>query len=293
VNIKRRLRFFFIITAFLIANHLIDWGPFDVAVTFAQSGQALTTTTTVALIGAGQQCFTLASVAGISGFGPGINNPVAGTSAGTGNITNLYIDRELMQVVSVNATAKVVCVLHGMSGSQAAPHGAGSTVIIGPPGAFFNYDPEGYCGGPVGGVSFGGGPSNPPQFTPWINTRTAVEWICSTVTKTWAPGFNNPLVPVGAITTTSLALVAGTNTPTGPLFHTTTTNAVVTWTAPVGCNATAATASSGCSFTIIPDAICTWTAAGNIAIAGSCVVNKALTFTWDAQNQKWVPSYIA
>ena len=291
---KTKLRSFFlrfaIIAAFVFANHILDWGPFDVAVTFAQSGQSLTQTTTVALISSGQNCFTLTSVSGISGFGPGINNPVAGTSAGTGNITDLYIDRELMQVVSTNTAAKVVCVLRGQGSSQASAHFTGTMVLIGPPGAFFNYDPEGYCGGPVGGVNFGGGPANPPQFTPWVNQRTSAQWICSTVTKTWVPGFVSLMGPGSFASTASLALIAGTNTPTGPLFHTTTTNAVVTWAAPIGCNATA---TGGCSFTIIPDAVCTWTAAGNIAIAGSCVVNKALTFTWDAQNQKWIPSYIA
>jgi hypothetical protein len=58
----------------------------------------------------------------------------------------------------------------------------------------------------------------------------------------------------------------------------------------VGC---AATAVGTCSFTIIPDGAFTWTTAGNIALAGTAVVNKALTFLWDAKNSKWVPNYIA
>jgi hypothetical protein len=43
--------------------------------------------------------------------------------------------------------------------------------------------------------------------------------------------------------------------------------------------------------TFIPDAGFTWTAAGNIALAGSAVVNKALDMVYDGT--KWNPSYIA
>lgn len=44
---------------------------------------------------------------------------------------------------------------------------------------------------------------------------------------------------------------------------------------------------------LIPDGIFTWTAAANIAIAGTAVVNKALWLFYDAVVGKWVPSYIA
>ena len=43
------------------------------------------------------------------------------------------------------------------------------------------------------------------------------------------------------------------------------------------------------SITIIPDGLFTWTATGNIALAGTAVVNKALTLTYDGT--KWNPSY--
>lgn len=42
---------------------------------------------------------------------------------------------------------------------------------------------------------------------------------------------------------------------------------------------------------LIPDAIFTWTAAGNIALAGTAVVNKAIIMTFDGL--KWIPSVIA
>src|ERR1700684_3468927 len=144
---------------------------------YAQTGTALTSTTLSATIGAGVQSFQLASVTGISGFGPGINYPPGGTTA-DGNITDLYIDRELFQVISVNTTAKTVVVLRGQGGSQAAAHISGANVIIGTPSAFIDYDPEGYCGvvtGAEGNQLF----NTPPIYNPWINQRTSNQWICS------------------------------------------------------------------------------------------------------------------
>lgn len=243
---------------------------------------ALTTTTLSNNMSAAALTIQLASVTGISGFGPGITNPTGGTAAGTGNITDIYIDRELMQVVSVNTTAKVVSVLRGQGGSQASAHASGDMVIIGPPGSFYNYDPEGLC--------IGTG-STPAQYTPWVNQRTSAQWLCSSVTNTWVPGWQNPGISGSPIAVTAaVASAAGQVTPSGPLFHITGALAITGFLIPVGCNATAV---GGCSFTVIPDGTFTWTTANNIALAGTAVVNKALTFTWDAKNSKWVPSYIA
>lgn len=255
------------------------------SLSLAQVGQPLTQTTLTATIGSGTQCFQLASVSGISGFGPGILNPVGGTAAGTGNITDLYIDRELMQVISVNAAGKNVCVLHGQGGSQASAHAVGTMVLAGPPGAFFNYNPEGFCGG-TNVAQIGSSQSNPPQFNPWVNQTQGTTWICSTITNTWTPGFVNLFgetnVPTTAVTS------AATIVPTGPLFHITGTVSMVNITTPVGCNATAV---GGCQFTAICDAVCVWTAAGNISVAsGTVVAGSSITFTWDAKNSKWVPS---
>jgi hypothetical protein len=76
---------------------------------------------------------------------------------------------------------------------------------------------------------------------------------------------------------------ATTITPTGEIFHVTGTTAVVTINAPyAGFNG---------AITIIPDGIFTWTAAGNIALAGTAVVSKALTMTYDSTTVKWYPSY--
>lgn len=222
----------------------------------------------------------LASVTGIS----------APVFSGT-PVSYIYVGREAMGVTAVNTSTKIVTVRRGDLGTQATPHPSGDMVIISVPvntsnggnpvpNGFFQVDP------PQGANCTA---ANTPT-TPWVNVLTGAQWLCSSITNTWVPGFNNPLFPESTAPTAAVASVAGATLPSGPLFHVTGTNAITSWTAPVGCNATAV---GGCSFTIIPDAVCTWTSAGNIALAGSCVVNKALTFTWDAKNSKWIPSYIA
>jgi 3D (Asp-Asp-Asp) domain-containing protein len=279
MNIKNTLKALLISLVVLLVPSFVS----------AQTGTALTQTTLSATIGAGQTAFQLASVTNISGFGAGINSPTGGTVA-NGNLTDLYIDRELMQVIAVNTTAKTVVVLRGQGGSQVGAHASGTMVLAAAPGAFFNYDPSGFCGTLTAtqGAILGA----PPQFATWVNQRTGAQWICSTVTKTWVPGFSQFAgYSSGAnAVTTAVASAAGTVTPSGPLFHITGALAITGFVIPVGCNATAV---GGCSFTVIPDGTFTWTAAGNIALAGTAVVNKSITFTWDATNSKWVPSVIA
>jgi hypothetical protein len=48
----------------------------------------------------------------------------------------------------------------------------------------------------------------------------------------------------------------------------------------------------GGTITLIPTGIFTWTAAGNIALAGTAVVSRALTMTYDSTTTKWYPSYV-
>jgi len=74
--------------------------------------------------------------------------------------------------------------------------------------------------------------------------------------------------------TTSIAFVSGTT-------------AIVTITAPSPISL------GGGSITLIPTGIFTWTAAGNIALAGTAVVSKALTLVYDVTTAKWYPSYTA
>jgi len=64
------------------------------------------------------------------------------------------------------------------------------------------------------------------------------------------------------------------------------TTAVVTITAPAPISA------GGGTITLIPTGAFTWTAAGNIAVLGTAVVNRALTMTYDVTTTKWYPSYV-
>ena len=251
----------------------------------AQVGTALTYTTTSAIVSAGSNTFQLASVTGISGFGPGINSPTGGTTT-IGNITDLYIDRELFQVISVNTTAKTVVVLRGQGGSQAAAHASGATVIIGPPSAFLDYDPEGYCAAITGTPGINQQYGNPPQYTPWINQRTSLQWICSTVTSVWVPGYGNPGVSGTVPGLTTAVASATTITPSGPFFTVTGTTAIATINLPSGFQ-------DGQSITIKFSGVDTWTAAGNIAVLGTnTTAGTFVTFTWNATTSKWSPSRV-
>jgi hypothetical protein len=199
------------------------------------------------------------------------------TVSANGYTTGLVIDSEYL-VVTANpgSVSGTYSVLRGQGGTGAAAHASGTMVLLGKPSWFVASDPHGAC--VLANV----------LATPIVNFKQGGnQTLCSSVTLTYVPGFVNP----GTVAVTAaVASAAGALLPSGPLFHVTGTAAVTGFTIPVGCNATAV---GGCSFTIIPDGVFTWTTAGNIALAGTAVVNKALTFTWDATNSKWVPSYIA
>jgi len=80
---------------------------------------------------------------------------------------------------------------------------------------------------------------------------------------------------------------ATTITPTARFFHITGTTAINTITAPAACTGTG----TMCQITVIPDGIWTTTVSGNIALASTAVVGKALLFTYDSSTGKWYPSY--
>jgi hypothetical protein len=91
---------------------------------------------------------------------------------------------------------------------------------------------------------------------------------------------NNPLVNPNAQVT-----VAGTNTYDYPITVQGTVAAMVNITVPYP--------DFQGRITILPTAAFTWTAAGNIALAGTAVVGKALDFIYNPFTAKWYPSYIA
>jgi hypothetical protein len=105
---------------------------------------------------------------------------------------------------------------------------------------------------------------------------------------------------LGAATGTSIALSgfyatsaaaptiasAGTIAPVTPITFISGTAAVVNITvaAPIS--------TGGGAITLLPTGAFTWTTAGNIAVAGTAVVNRALTMTYDVTTSKWYPSYV-
>lgn len=98
----------------------------------------------------------------------------------------------------------------------------------------------------------------------------------------WFPAAVNPNVPRIGPAIASAATVA----PTNPVHHITGAAAIVTITPP-------ATDFQG-EVIFISDGIFTWTAAGNIAIAGtSTAVGKQFKFLYDPATLKWYPDKIA
>ncbi len=225
-------------------------GVFVVA-SFAQQN-ALTSTTLSAAITATQQSFSVASATNIS----------------VSPATAIYVDKELMYVLSVSGTR--ITVARGQNGTAAVAHTSGSYVLAGRPDMFVTVAPTGAC------------TTASTYVAPVVNVLTGYQYLCSTVTLAWVPGFNNP-EPAQA--TATVASAAGAITPSGPLFTVSGTAAVTGFTFPVGFTGKG-------SFTVIPTGAFTWTTAGNIAVAGTAVVGRALTFTWNASTSKWVASYL-
>ena len=79
---------------------------------------------------------------------------------------------------------------------------------------------------------------------------------------------------------------AATIAPTKDITFISGTAAVVTITA------IAPFTTGGGTITLLPTGAFTWTTAGNIALAGTAVVSRALTMTYDSGTTKWYPSYV-
>lgn len=118
-------------------------------------------------------------------------------------------------------------------------------------------------------------------YTPLINTSNGNQWLWSTLTLSWVPGFNNPNQPA---VTADVASAAGVVVPSGPLFALTGNSAITGFTLPVGF------ATGG--FCAFPTGTFTWTTATNIGLAGTAVVGRTVCFTWDWATSKWYPSYV-
>ena len=113
--------------------------------------------------------------------------------------------------------------------------------------------------------------TSPTLVTPVLGAASATSLVSGLIANTAVAG-----------TIASAATVA----PTAPVTIISGTAAIVTITAPAPISAT------GGTITFIPTGAFTWTTAGNIAVAGTAVVSRALTLTFDATTTKWYPSYV-
>jgi len=249
-------------------NFIRIFATLALAVTAFGQQNTLTRTTTSSSMTASQTTIVLGSITNVA------------VTSGSSNGAILYVldpgqqQGEVMFVTSVGSSASTpVGVRRGMNGTKAVAHVSGAVVYLGQPQWFYSSDPQGSC---VTASTY---------VTPYINVANGNQWLCSTISLSWVPGFINKSAP--AAVTAAVASAAGSIVPSGPLFHVTGTSAVTGFTVA----SMLGFANSGC-FTTIPDAIWTWTSAGNVAVAGTAVVNRALTFCWDNTNSKWVPSYV-
>lgn len=123
------------------------------------------------------------------------------------------------------------------------------------------------------------------KYTPLEGWRVWVNDLDSTFVfdgSNWIPETNS-LMATGAAAPTIAS--STTIAPTKAITFISGTTDVVTITAPEPI------ASGGGQIVLIPTGLFSTTTAGNIAIATTAVVSKALTMTYDTTTTKWYPSY--
>lgn len=85
----------------------------------------------------------------------------------------LWINTELMQVVSTPVTGQPLNVVRGVSGTMPGAHASAATVTIGPGDAFKSTEP------PAGACT-----ASAQVYSPWINVQSGDVWVCRT-TNVW------------------------------------------------------------------------------------------------------------
>jgi len=212
----------------------------------------------------------------------GINDTVINVSSATNinaqNLANqtpytqLYVQDpgsqgELMQVLGVSGTK--ISVARGLGGTLQTAHISGAMVLVGQPQWMYNYDPQGAC------------TTASTYVTPWLNTHNGNQWLCSSVTLTWVPGWNSNAGPPA--TTATVASVAGMLTPSGPLFTISGALAITGFNIPVGFVYG--------SFCAMPSGAFTTTTANNIAIASTATVGRLMCWIYEPATAKFYPTY--
>jgi len=122
------------------------------------------------------------------------------------------------------------------------------------------------------------------MVTPVLGTPTSGVLTNCTGSPTFTDVKTSGLLATTAAAPTIAS--AATIAPTTQIVFISGTAVVVTITAPAPISA------GGGTITLIPTGAFTWTAAGNIAVLGTAVVNRALTMTYDVTTTKWYPSYV-
>lgn len=227
--------------------------PFLAVLSFAQVAMVSTTTTAAVSLAASQ--VQLTSVTGVL------------ATNGVNVVSNILIDREEMDVLSV--TGLVAQVRRGVNGTPVTTHASGAKVWVGPPNAFANYEPSGAC------------VSTQQAYAPTVVSASGNVWTCGNGGWTLFSTFSAKL-SLGAVLDSTGA--NSTIAPTNSVHHVSNTGSVQTITVPAACPKI-------CQVILIPDAAFTTVNTGNIALASTGVVSKALIMTWDGGASKWYPSY--
>lgn len=235
-------------------------------------GQAsMTSTTLSAAVTDTQKSFAVASATGI--YAPGLETAQGGIGSSTGgpNQTLLFVDREAMRVTAVSSTT--ITVQRGVQGTRQTAHVSGAKVFAGPANYFGAVDP--IVGTPC--------TSSLLTVLPRVVIPTGNVFTCgNSLWSSFSPAFPSTVGAVLALSTAGTSIA-----PTNPIHHVSgTSSGFATITVPPACPYT------GCTVTLIPDAVWTSTASGgNIAVATTAVVGKAVIMTYDPGAGKWSPSY--
>lgn len=241
---------------------------FITAFAFAQT--TVTSTTLSTAVDASQGVIVVASATGFTA--PSVSTAQGGMGSPTGsNYVIAFVDKEAMRVNIVSGTR--ITVERGVQGTAASAHLSGAKIWVQPARWYATQTPSGACN------------STSMAYLPKIVLGSPFQpgagtlWNCTGATGVWvtygSPGMNS----VGPVIASATTIA-----PTYNVFHVSGTAAIVNITIPPGFP-------NGGTFTIIPDGAFTTTNAGNVAIASTGVVGKALTLTYDSGTGKVYPSY--
>lgn len=230
----------------------------------AQTNSIVATTTGAAMTAA-QTYVTVASTTGI-------NAPTASVPA-----SQLYIvdpgQKQGELVVVTGAASGLNVPIRRSGGNNAKAHVSGAMVLIATkPNWFYSVNPWGAC------------TTASTDVTPWVNTATGDQWLCSSKTLSWVPSWGTANSETAQIlTATATASVAGATAIAGPLVEISGTEAITSFTMSTGWN--------GQGFCVYPTAAFTTVAGNNIAEASTADANQILCFVYNANAAKFSPTY--